>query len=434
MLRPIAGRNNALTTNKSLVNSSLVATRYANRRTVYQRLLFIGNICRCIRVSKLFAQLCIQVALILPVSAQWVRGETVNTADTSSIRETIAMLQFETVGASGVEVSAASDRLQEEVLNTGKFTLVDRSQIDSVLKEQAFQQTGCTTTECAVKAGRILGVRKLVAGKLTRLDAIHWLASAQLIDVETTETIRAVSAQYEGSFYDFLREGIPLLAARIAGVPPPQSPGMGRQLVELINPFLVLNRLTASAPGEPPPNAPKSGFAVFSGISHYSGTFQSISQGSFSFAGDGLPNAGIEYQWLGSPRWSVVVMYEIGSGTLTGDLTPYYDSMTGWDLGLEVRYWTGRAYVGGHISSWVLTFQDRTDRGNETLAVRGNGYGATAGYEWDFGWFVSGVLVFGSGATLDAVQVRKDAQSPRITLSGAAEANMLWINAGWRWK
>ncbi|HKI96877.1 MAG TPA: DUF3015 family protein [bacterium] len=131
--------------------------------------------------------------------------------------ETVAVMQFDASGASNAEITAASDRLQEELLKTGKFTVVDRQQINDILNEQALQQTGCTSTECAVQVGRILGVRKLVVGRINGLDATHWIVSASLVDVETAQTLRTSSVQYKGSFFDFLSSGMPLLAARIAG-------------------------------------------------------------------------------------------------------------------------------------------------------------------------------------------------------------------------
>ena len=83
-------------------------------------------------------------------------------------RERIAVLDLEPVGASEVETSALSDRLREEMLKTGKYTLVDRNQLEAILDEQILQQATCTSAECALEVGRILGVRKIVTAGSAR--------------------------------------------------------------------------------------------------------------------------------------------------------------------------------------------------------------------------------------------------------------------------
>jgi len=138
----------------------------------------------------------------------------------SSGKELIAILDFEIVGASKAEASIVSDRLREELLHTGRFTIVDRSQVDAILSEQAFQQSGCTSQECAVQVGKILGVRRIVSGKVTKASDTLWQASVQMVDVETAETLRAESLLHEGRYVDLVRTGIPELAVKIAGSAP----------------------------------------------------------------------------------------------------------------------------------------------------------------------------------------------------------------------
>jgi hypothetical protein len=110
-------------------------------------------------------------------------------------KELIAVLDLQPVGASEPEAQALTDRLREVLLDSGQFVLVDRSQMEAVLEEQALQQTGCTSQECAVQVGRILGVRKLVAGKVVKISEDVWLLTALLVDVETAQTLKVRAAQ-----------------------------------------------------------------------------------------------------------------------------------------------------------------------------------------------------------------------------------------------
>ena len=138
-------------------------------------------------------------------------------------KELIAVLPVTAVGASEVQASALTDRLQEELLRTGKYTLVDRSQMNAILEEQALQQTGCTDQECAVQVGQVLGVRKIVTGKATKLSDKLWLISGTMTDVETAATESAESVQLQGDFSVVLTQGAGVLAAKMAGVEPPAS-------------------------------------------------------------------------------------------------------------------------------------------------------------------------------------------------------------------
>jgi formylglycine-generating enzyme required for sulfatase activity len=136
-------------------------------------------------------------------------------------KELVAIIEFATEGASKAEVAALTDRLQDLLLRSGKFTLVDRNQMDTILKEQALQQTGCTSQECAVKVGKVLGVKKIVVGRIIKLSDTTWQVAAQLLDVETAETVQAVSLPHRGDFFSLLDQGTVNLTARLTSTPLP---------------------------------------------------------------------------------------------------------------------------------------------------------------------------------------------------------------------
>jgi TolB-like protein len=138
-------------------------------------------------------------------------------------RELIAVMNLDAVGTTEVEASALSDRLREELLRTGRFTLIERQRLDAVLQEQSLQQAACSGQQCAVEAGRVLGVRKIVTGRATRLGPDSWQLSAQLVDVQTAETLRAESVLHEGRFLDLIQTGVPALAVKLAGADRPSA-------------------------------------------------------------------------------------------------------------------------------------------------------------------------------------------------------------------
>lgn len=60
-----------------------------------------------------------------------------------------------------------ADEFVTEFLNTKKFRLIEREQIDKVIQEQDFGQSGRVDTKTAAKIGKILGVDFLVMGRVT---------------------------------------------------------------------------------------------------------------------------------------------------------------------------------------------------------------------------------------------------------------------------
>ncbi|MDP8207573.1 MAG: CsgG/HfaB family protein [Candidatus Electryonea clarkiae] len=76
-------------------------------------------------------------------------------------------------GIPGVYQKTLSDRLRLELLNTGRFLVIERNAMEDILVEQGFQLSGCTSDECAVQMGRLLGVDRIVAGSVGRVGETH---------------------------------------------------------------------------------------------------------------------------------------------------------------------------------------------------------------------------------------------------------------------
>ena len=79
---------------------------------------------------------------------------------------TIAVLEFEGKGVSQSETSTLTNRLRDEMIKTGEDMVLERGEMDEVLKKQGLQQTGCVTSECAVVVGNMLGVQQMIGGSI----------------------------------------------------------------------------------------------------------------------------------------------------------------------------------------------------------------------------------------------------------------------------
>jgi len=120
---------------------------------------------------------------------------------------TIAVLDFEGKGVSQAETSTLTDRLRDELFKTGVYNVLERGLMDEILKEQGFQQTGCTTSECAVEVGNLLGVSQMLGGSIGKVGNIYTV-SARIIDVETGEVLKSENFDHVGDIGQLLVRGM----------------------------------------------------------------------------------------------------------------------------------------------------------------------------------------------------------------------------------
>jgi len=99
----------------------------------------------------------------------------------------LAVMELENRGGlSSSECSLLSDSIRQELFSTGRYRIVDRKNMDQILKEQGFQLSDCTSQECAVQVGKLLGVEKMVVGSIGKLGQ-NFMLNLQLLNVETGE-------------------------------------------------------------------------------------------------------------------------------------------------------------------------------------------------------------------------------------------------------
>ena len=95
----------------------------------------------------------------------------------------IAILDLKADGVSKRTARAISNMIRNEFINIGKFTVIERAQMDSILKEQGLQQTGCTDSACAVQLGKLMSTRKILIGEVMPIGK-SILITVRIIDVE----------------------------------------------------------------------------------------------------------------------------------------------------------------------------------------------------------------------------------------------------------
>ncbi len=105
----------------------------------------------------------------------------------------VAVVDFVGIGVEESDVRILTDRLRAELVDTGRFTVIERERMNEILEEQGFQQTlVCATDACAIELGRLTGASGIVAGTVGKLGATYTV-TVRLINVETGEIIARAS-------------------------------------------------------------------------------------------------------------------------------------------------------------------------------------------------------------------------------------------------
>lgn len=132
-------------------------------------------------------------------------------------KNTIGILSINTRGGvSPSEAQTLTDRLRTELVNTRTFVVLERGQMDAILKEQGFNLSGCTSSECAVEVGRLLGVQQMVTGEVGKIGDVITI-DVRVFDVQTGKIISAHQSDYKGNVSGLLGL-IKTIAQKIAGI------------------------------------------------------------------------------------------------------------------------------------------------------------------------------------------------------------------------
>jgi len=112
--------------------------------------------------------------IIFIINACGVLGEITeisgNTETNPIIKYRVAVVDFENKTKYGQARlgSSASDILTTELVKSGGFIVVERAQLQKILDEQKFQQSGFVPQDSAISLGKILGLNALITGSVSQ--------------------------------------------------------------------------------------------------------------------------------------------------------------------------------------------------------------------------------------------------------------------------
>ena len=104
----------------------------------------------------------------------------------------LAVLELDAKGISISDASIITDRLRAELFKTNKFIVLEREKVEEILSEQGFQLSGCTSDECIVEVGKLIGVQQIVAGKIGKIGNLFTM-TVRIVDIETGKVLKVAT-------------------------------------------------------------------------------------------------------------------------------------------------------------------------------------------------------------------------------------------------
>ncbi len=118
----------------------------------------------------------------------------------------VAVMDFDGSGHSSYHAQAANT-LTNALLDLGRLDIISRSEVDAILDEQGFQQSGLVDGSTAQEVGNLLGVDKIFVGSVDRLTTSYSdrehngeaQITIRLIDVNTGQILTSYSLEGSSS-------------------------------------------------------------------------------------------------------------------------------------------------------------------------------------------------------------------------------------------
>lgn len=128
----------------------------------------------------------------------------------------VAVVPLEGRKVDSLDARTLTDALADQLVKTKAVRVMERSQMDAILKEQGFQQSGaCDGQECAVQIGKLLGIDRIVVGSVASFGKAYTIAVRE-VDVQTGEVLVTASKNLKGEFENLLTDIVPQIARDLA--------------------------------------------------------------------------------------------------------------------------------------------------------------------------------------------------------------------------
>jgi len=127
----------------------------------------------------------------------------------------VAVTDFEArAPLSQSESAFISDFVRGDLVKNGRFNVVEKNSMDKILAEQGFQNSGCSSADCAVAMGKILNVKTILVGSCGKL-LNNYVVTLNAVEVESGKIVYSDNISVDNS--DDIRSGVSGLVTKYAG-------------------------------------------------------------------------------------------------------------------------------------------------------------------------------------------------------------------------
>ena len=116
---------------------------------------------------------------------------------------TVSILDFKGEDVPPKVLRACYNQLEESLIESNRFTVIDKGQREDLLEEQKFQNSGVCDEECAVEIGQLVGAEFLMLGEIIDLGGLYQV-NIKIINIEKGDVAEKVTNQIEGKLSDLL--------------------------------------------------------------------------------------------------------------------------------------------------------------------------------------------------------------------------------------
>ncbi|HXP89951.1 MAG TPA: CsgG/HfaB family protein [Fibrobacteria bacterium] len=163
----------------------------------------------------------------------------------------VAVVHLAALGVDSGSVAVVEDAIASELVETRKVRVLEREQMDRILREQGFQQSGaCDQGNCSVEIGKLLAVDEILTGSLGKVGESYSL-TLRLVNVGSGEVVNSVTRSKSGKIDAVLTDLLPTVVGQLLA-----PPGQG-------NPTPPVVATNASAPEQAPAQSKQSKTAVW---------------------------------------------------------------------------------------------------------------------------------------------------------------------------
>ena len=107
----------------------------------------------------------------------------------------IAVLDLRTDQVSENEMKTIISLLSSAMLDTGRYTVIDVAERETLLKEQEFSAQDCTDEKCHIEIGKLLAAEFVVPGRLGKVGS-KYVLSVKMLETATSRTVGTADGTY----------------------------------------------------------------------------------------------------------------------------------------------------------------------------------------------------------------------------------------------